>query len=261
MLKVCSHATVALTLIMSVTAFARPELVPIGDRRISINCDGSRGASATVVLMAGGNRTAQDWSKVQLQVTGFARVCSYDRAGLGESERTPEPQSVDEITGDLHAALQATHEPSPYILVAHSIAGMYARAFTTRFPAETVGLVLVDSSHEEQAMRQQEVFNATKAPPARMVELQGFFSKPGQRLEWRTKMPLIVVAHGKSIAQPGESAAELESWERAWRELQQDLAMRSPHGELRIAAESGHFIQLDQPEVVIEAIRDVIHTR
>jgi hypothetical protein len=46
--------------------------------------------------------------------------------------------------------------------------------------------------------------------------------------------------------------------ERIWRELQEDLAKRSTHGEFRVAEQSAHDIQVDQPELVIQAIRDVL---
>ena len=242
---------------ISVIASAEQRLIPIGDRRVSINCDGKTGHSATVVLMAGGGRTAKDWNDVQPTVAGFTRVCSYDRAGLGDSEKTLQMQSVGEIVEDLHAVLQAAREASPYVLVAHSIAGIYARDFETRFPHETLGMVLLDSSHEEQAMRLQELLNPSIPAPVKMVELQGFFSQPGKRLQWQTDVPLVVLAHGKTSPSPGLTDLQSEAWERIWRELQQDLAMRSPHGQFRIADKSGHFIHVDQPDLVIQAIRDV----
>src|SRR5262249_27095653 len=162
---------------------------------------------------------------------------------------------------DLHAMLRAAQEAPPYILVAHSIAGIYARAFETRYPDEIAGLVFIDSSHEEQAMRQLELVNASSSAPARLIELQGFFAQPTQRLEWRTQVPLVVLSHGKTPPSPGLSNEQSEAWERIWKELQRDLAMRSAHGQFRIAEKSAHFIQIDQPDLVIQAIRDVSQTR
>jgi pimeloyl-ACP methyl ester carboxylesterase len=241
---------------IALASYAEQRLISAGGRALSIDCDGALGKSPTVVLMAGGGRTAKDWAKVQPAVAGFTRVCSYDRAGLGDSDKSPKVQSVEEIVNDLHAVLHAAHEMGPYILVAHSIAGIYARGFETRFPEETAGLVMLDSSHEEQAMRQQELFKPSLPAPAQLVALQGFFARPDQRLDWRTDLPLIVISHGK-VAGDTQALA----WERIWKELQQDLANRSPRGQLRVAGDSGHFIQLDQPDMVIQAIRDVKETR
>jgi len=66
-------------------------------------------------------------------------------------------QSVDQVVEDLHGWLKASRERAPFILVSHSISGLYARRFVTRFPGEVAGLVFVDSSHEEQAWRLHEL--------------------------------------------------------------------------------------------------------
>ena len=84
------------------------------------------------------------------------------------------------------------------------------------------------------------------------------FYPPGQKLNWNTNLPLIVIAQGKPgppIA--GLTAQQNAGFARVWRDLQEDLSKRSPKGQFRIAENSGHFIQLDQPELVIQAIRDL----
>ncbi len=70
---------------------------------------------------------------------------------------------------------------------------------------------------------------------------------------------MIVLGHGIPIQGPKKVSPETASGrERIWGEMQADLAVRSTHGELRIAEHSGHNIHLEQPELVIQAIRDVI---
>ena len=237
-------------------AFGEHRLVSIGDRRLSIDCEGRR--APTVVLIAGGGRTAKDWDKVQPAVAGFARVCSYDRAGFGESDKVAAKiQPVEDVVDDLHALLKASGEKAPFILVAHSIAGIYVRRYVVKYPGETAGLVFVDSSHEEQALRLHELDPKGPGLNEQTAEL-GFYVKPGQRLEWRTELPLIVLGHGKPYPRTAQMTEEqFAAWDRIWREFQKDLAKRSTHGEFRAAEESGHFIQRDQPEMVIQAIRDM----
>jgi pimeloyl-ACP methyl ester carboxylesterase len=109
--------------------------------------------------------------------------------------------------------------------------------------------------------RQQDLLKPRVPAPARGLAHQGFFAQSGQRLEWRTELPLVVLSHGRTRPTPGLSDEQSEAWERTWRELQQDLAMRSARGQFRIADKSAHFIQIDQPDVVIQAIRDVSQTR
>jgi pimeloyl-ACP methyl ester carboxylesterase len=252
-------------------AFAqKPRMVSVGDRSLAVYCSGEAVRSPTVILISGGGRAAGDWSQVQPTVSTFARVCSYDYANLGASDKVPGKfQSVDEVVDDLHAWLKASGEKGPFILVGHSIAGLYARRFVTRYPGETAGLVFVDSSHEEQALRLNEL-----DPVAGLDDVSarlGFYVKPGQRLEWRTEAPLIVLARGKPFPRRARDGSDSQTnrmteeqfaaWDRIWRGFQKDLATRSTHGELRIAEESGHFIQWDQPGMVIQAIRDLIQTR
>jgi pimeloyl-ACP methyl ester carboxylesterase len=71
-----------------------------------------------------------------------------------------------------------------------------------------------------------------------------------------------VLAHGRPIQGPKKvSEATAVGRERIWRELQEDLVKRSTHGELRVAEQSSHDIHLQQPELVIQAIRDVLQKR
>ncbi len=245
-------------LVASITAFGEHRMISLGDRRLSIDCGGEAG-SATVVLIAGGGRTAKDWGKVQPAVAKFARVCSYDRAGFGESDKAASKlQSVDEVVDDLHGLLQASDEKRPFILVGHSVAGIYARSFVTKFPREVAGLVFVDSAHEEQALRFHQLDPNWQALDEEAAQW-GLFVKPGERLEWQTDLPLIVLAHERPIQGPKKVTEEVAvARERIWRELQKDLAQRSTHGELRVAAHSEHNIHLEQPDLVIQAIRDVL---
>jgi pimeloyl-ACP methyl ester carboxylesterase len=195
-------------------------------------------------------------------------VCSYDRAGFGESDKTASKlQPVDEVVDDLHRLLKASGEKGPFILVAHSIAGIYVRRYAANFPHELAGLVFVDSSHEEQALRLHEIDPEGPGLDDLTAQL-GFFVKPGERLNWRTELPLIVLGHGKPYPRKARDGSDSQTnrmteeqfaaWDRTWRELQEDLAKRSTHGEFRLAGQSGHFIQLDQPSLVIKAISDVL---
>lgn len=241
-------------LLLTSGAFAESRLVSVGDRELSMSCSGFR-AKATVVLVAGAGRTAADWNKVEPKIARFTRVCSYDRAGLGASEKTAKPQSEDEVVADLHRLLAGAGEKGPFLLVGHSLGGLYVRHYATKYPAEVAGLVLVDSAHEEQVWRFREIAPSMGAPAA-----DGFLMKPGELLEWKTTLPMIVLTHGELTLgdlPPGITEAQLQGLEKTWQELQVDLAKRSPTGELRRAMWSHQFIQTNQPNVVIEAVRDI----
>jgi pimeloyl-ACP methyl ester carboxylesterase len=259
---------IAVLLTTSIAALAEHRMISIGGRRISVYCDGHPGRSPTVILIPAGGSTAKDWAMVQPAVSNFSRVCSYDHANHGQSDKaTVALQSVDEVVDDLQAWLKASGEKPPFILVSHSISGLYARRFVTRFPGEVAGLVFVDSSHEEQAWRLHELDPQGPGLDDMTARL-GYYVKPGERPHWHTDLPLIVLARGMPTprrARDGSNSStnrmteqQFADWDRIWRGLQEDLAKRSTHGQFRLAEKSGHFIQRDQPELVVQAIRDVI---
>jgi pimeloyl-ACP methyl ester carboxylesterase len=120
-------------------------LIDIGRRKLQLYCTGK--GTPTVILMAGGGAFSIDWALVQPQLAESTRVCSYDRAGLGWSGPGPEDNIVEENVSDLHAALQASGEHGPYVLVGASIAGIYIQAYQRAFPADVAALVFTNSSN------------------------------------------------------------------------------------------------------------------
>jgi L-ascorbate metabolism protein UlaG (beta-lactamase superfamily)/pimeloyl-ACP methyl ester carboxylesterase len=131
-----------------VIAVARPgSLVDVGGRKIHIYCTGS--GSPTVVIESGGMSFAIDWTLVQPEVAKTTRVCSYDRAGSGWSDPAGHAETAEGTVADLHAALSAAGEKPPYVLVAHSIGGLYVRAYQLEHPRDIAGMVLVESAHED----------------------------------------------------------------------------------------------------------------
>jgi pimeloyl-ACP methyl ester carboxylesterase len=130
------------------------ELVDAGDHGLHINCVGE--GSPTVILEAASLGMSAHWTQVQQQVAQTTHVCAYDRAGLGWSERGPEPRDARQISSELHTLLNGAGTEGPYVLVGHSYGGLYARMYAARYLDEMAGVVLVDSSHPEQFTRSPE---------------------------------------------------------------------------------------------------------
>ncbi len=126
-------------------------LVDVGGYRLHLHSMGTGGP--TVVLDAGLGGISAGWGSVQTEIAQFTRVVSYDRAGLGWSDKSPEPRTSRQIVQELHALLQKANIPGPYILVGHSLGGGNVQLFAATFPEEVAGLVLVDSCHEDQEKR------------------------------------------------------------------------------------------------------------
>lgn len=117
-------------------------IIDIGGLRLHLRESGAGGP--VVVLEAGVAASSLSWSLVQPELARFARVLSYDRAGLGWSGPASSPRSLDNMIDELRRLLRAAGVTTPCILVGHSFGGLLVRAYAARFPAEVTALVLVD---------------------------------------------------------------------------------------------------------------------
>jgi pimeloyl-ACP methyl ester carboxylesterase len=149
-------------------------------------CTGS--GSPTVVLEAGLGNDFRIWDLVQPELSKLTRVCSYDRAGVGWSDRQPGPRDSNSIVKQLHGLLLAAGITEPVVLMGHSIAGLHLRAYASTYPGEVVGLVMVDPSTPEQFHRM---------PP----EIQRQLHTTEQELGWL--QPLVPLGIVRMVGQCG----------------------------------------------------------
>jgi len=144
-------AYIAIGGVMVATAGALPmrgEMVDVGGgRRMHIICEGPKTSAPTILFEAGAFGFSADWAAVQQKVVAQGlHACAYDRAGLGLSDPGPEPRDANAVVGDLEKLLKAAHEDGPFILVGHSMAGLYLPLFAARNPDKIAGLVFVDAA-------------------------------------------------------------------------------------------------------------------
>jgi pimeloyl-ACP methyl ester carboxylesterase len=102
--------------------------------------------SPTVLLDAGLGDDVTIWAKVQPELAKGTRVCAYDRAGFGWSEARPEVQDANAVTGELHGLIEKAGVERPFILMGHSIAGIYLRSYAAKYSGDLAGLVFVDGA-------------------------------------------------------------------------------------------------------------------
>ena len=122
-------------------------MVDIGGRKLHLRLCGADWKSArapTVILEAGLAATSLSWATVQPLISNFARVASYDRAGLGSSDNAVASATALNAARDQHALLDHAQLPGPYILAGHSLGGLIVRIFQQQYPDHVAGLVLVD---------------------------------------------------------------------------------------------------------------------
>lgn len=123
-------------------------LTHTGTHALRLHCTGE--GHTTYLLEAGATGFAETWHWVQQTLDDGARVCAYDRAGMGLSESAPQGFEVGRTARDLRAALTAAGEEGPFVVVGHSLGGFFARDFAAQYPSDTAAVVLVDASHEQQ---------------------------------------------------------------------------------------------------------------
>jgi pimeloyl-ACP methyl ester carboxylesterase len=126
------------------------QMVDIGGYRMHVYCTGN--GSPTVILFNGEGDIFSDWALVQPDISHFTRVCSYDYAWEGFSDAGPVPITMHQQLFEVHLVLKDARISPPYLLVGHSSGGMVAQLYTITYPTDVVGVVLVDSLHEDTAM-------------------------------------------------------------------------------------------------------------
>jgi pimeloyl-ACP methyl ester carboxylesterase len=197
------------------------------------------------------------------------------------SDPVPQPRTTQDMVDDLHTLLGAAAVPGPYVLVAHSSGGLVARLYANEYPDDVVGMVLLDSTHEDVWLRFQEALTPEQWEifEAQTVTNQAMLDAYPESERWYTApladdastgqvrramqdaplhpMPLVVLAHGIPFGDPFPDWPS-ETMEAIMSALQGDLAELVPNARLAVAIESGHNIHQDQPDLVIDAIRDVV---
>ena len=144
----------------------------------------------TVILDAGLGGTSEDWVNIQSTVAGFTQVISYDRAGMGKSDKAPLPRTCQDIIYDLKSLLSAANLHPPYILVAHSWSGINARWYANQYPDEIVGMVLIDPVHEDKYSRFEKIL-----PEERANRMWEFVRDPSKNDENIDRMASIEQVH------------------------------------------------------------------
>lgn len=157
------------------------ELVDVGGYELHINCIGT--GSPTIILDAMGGSSSASWGLVQPEIAQSTRVCAYDRAGAGWSERGATPRDMNQHVRELHALLAGARVDGPYVFVGHSYGGRIARVYAKAYPREIAGMVLIDPGtldddprfpperHEELAAEKRAITIARWLAPLGVVRL------------------------------------------------------------------------------------------
>jgi pimeloyl-ACP methyl ester carboxylesterase len=186
-------------------------MVDIGGCRLCLCCAGQ--GTPAVVIDAGLGEGLKEWKAVLAAVSAFTRVCAYDRAGVGKSDRGPKPPTSQQKVIELRALLTRAGVVGPYVLVGHSIGGLHMQLYAASYPAEIAGLVVVDASFPDMKVRLAPVLGTLRS--ALLWRLQAALAGEGvTQQDWNNSftqvavagqlpdVPLVVISAGQPAPMP-----------------------------------------------------------
>ena len=238
----------------------RLEKVDVGGHSLNLLIGGQ--GSPAVIFEGGFGAGIASWSTVQKDVATFTQTVSYDRAGLNQSEPGPKPRSAKTIAAELKAALQKAGVKPPYVLVGHSFGGVYARVFADMYPKDVIGLVLIDPSQEAfndwtktnlRGLRKEEEGRIAKASEGVRAESDSIEMSYSQARAAKIS-PGIQVTLISAVQDEGMPVEARKIWIQKHKEWIASV----PGGQHIIAEKSGHFVQAQDPALVIETIRQIV---
>jgi pimeloyl-ACP methyl ester carboxylesterase len=268
-------------------------MVEVGGYKLHMIEEGQNHNGPTVIIETGSGETSFGWRSIQSEIAKFARVITYDRAGYGSSDASLLVRTSENIIKELHTMLHNSGVPTPYILVGHSFGGLNMQLFASTYSDEVAGVILVDSLNEKDfqktsvtlyensmnyVMKSKKIMESYFGIKRLMSDLgihkikamrlptkfvvsdineRSHFADDAEQLRQVDQSlgdkPLIVISAGKPW--PGEENADLNS---VWPKLQADLVKKSLRGKQMIAERSGHRINVEQPEIIVDAVRDMV---
>ena len=265
-----------------------------GGRRLHVECKGpARGP--TVVIEAGLSQfTAHgSYGAAQDSIAAFARVCTYDRAGLGWSDPATTERTHDAMVDDLRALLAATRIRGPLVLVGHSMGGLLVRRYVQRYPRDVRAVVLLDATPE--AMLFTEAAAAERRALVARIDAGLRSAAPGVPVVPMTPgtSPEVMLAFTPEVLEAvkqeyaaidrvpaamrtadgygtlgdrplvvvrrGRTASPPNDEDERWRTWQESLLALSSRSRMVIAERAGHAIPYDRPDLVADVVRELLH--
>jgi pimeloyl-ACP methyl ester carboxylesterase len=260
------------------------KLIDVGTHSLYIHCLGT--GRPTIVIDTGVGERYESWETIIATLGRQTRVCAYDRAGYGRSEPGPKPRDSQRAANELHLLLSNAGEDGPFILVGHSLGGLNMQVYANTYREEVAALVLLDPSplgwlvgegfpelrelfnQETIALRQAaDAARASTDPKesamaayldATASEFEAFFGRTADEvsaIQSFGELPLTVIGATEPDPGFGETGPAFRQF---WNEENQALARKSASGQFILAEGSSHHIHLDTPQLVIDAILELV---
>ena len=225
----------------------------------------------TIVLFSGAGMSLQGWGPLYPGIEKLGTVLAWNRFGLQGSDPPLERQTGTVVLASLRELLGYSGLKPPYVLVAHSLGGLFANLYARLYPEQVAGVLFLEATHpgDREALQKHE--HQLVQALEKLQSLPQFFFRPNVERELACvddtvreieaagefpEVPVRVITGGltprSSMLSPGAVGAK--------RANQQDLARLSPLGRQVVAQKSGHFPQLTEPDVVLRVVSELLRT-
>jgi pimeloyl-ACP methyl ester carboxylesterase len=258
--------------------------VQIGDHKLFVRTTAFATNSPTLVFESGGGGTSRDWFEIQKALSQRFNTLAYDRAGLGRSERGPEPRTLHQETFELHQLLEKEGISNrPHILVGHSLGGLLARIYTQQYGSNVAALVLVDPTHESAVLgslryggwtRIREKATGRRIPEPRLYtnsapaidsEADYFAEELALMHRERTdetarfkQRPLVILGAGIRKAPPGTGDEQWRTLSAERNAQLHDLLTLSANSQFILARTNTHQLHIENPALIVTAIEQAL---
>ena len=245
-----------------------------GGHRFAVRCAGDEQDPPVLLVSELATRMERDWDSVQGRIGASARVCAYDRLGVGGSSRAPRSQTFEDMATDLRSVVDGLgHEP-PLLLVAHGLGGLVAVTAMQQDPELAGGLLLLDAAGPSypqavldtlagvrRAAPERDTWARLLLPQSNPERLDGHQAfAQAQAFRSLGPVPMVVLTHSIAEHAPGTPPRRQADLESAWEAGQNEWLALAGAGRLERVDLAGHDIAADQPEVVVVRVTELLGT-
>lgn len=231
----------------------------------SYQLSGEGKGNPTIILETGAGDDMTEWQSSLSRFEQYSQVFAYNRAGFKGSDSQNKQRNAHTIAIELRELLKEVNIPPPYILVGHSLGGLYMRVFANTFPDEIAAVIQIDSTHHEMIKNCTDpegnfYENPTGIPWWAFLILPNVVAGETKELcrsldiasenKSFPKVPLVVLSSNKV---PNGIEETSEKW-RGMENQQKHLATISPTSKHIICSACGHYVHQDKPELITEAL-------
>jgi pimeloyl-ACP methyl ester carboxylesterase len=226
-----------------------------GGRKLFMECTGE--GSPTVVLESGDADDSRAWTRVVPGLAASTRVCTYDRAGTGRSDKATGCRKMEDIRGDFEALLKAARVEPPFVLVGTSGGGYLVAGYAQAHPAAIQGLVFVDTfpAIDLSKYPPELAFEIGCDNPAN-IEHRDYAAVEHAAWDERTKIgdfPVTVITNDYTGYATNDEEKDSIKGQQGWFAL-------NPDGATQVIVTTGHNVPGNEPGVIVDAVKQILET-